>query len=302
MNVGKVRVAARGAGDEVEQARRYLASAQDATGGWGYQAGRAAFVEPTALCLLALGSAQPDALRAGQTWLRAGQLADGSWGVSRADQEGSWATAWAIWALSSVTPPGESVSLARGVTWWATWQPWVGAPGQERDPALWIDTSLTGWPWSTGGTSWVEPTSLGIIALAVAGRRDSPRVTEGIRYLRDRVCVSGGWNVGNPHMLSQDLPPAIAPTALALLALQDQGLPPSDAHVSAGRATLDSLLLQARTPLNLAWGLWAARRYQRRPDDPARRLREQQASDGSWRGSPYLTALAVLALTTEGLP
>ena len=296
MNIGEVRVAVRGVGDAVEQARRYLASAQDATGGWGYQAGRAAFVEPTALCLLALGSAQPDALRVGQTWLRDGQLADGGWGISRIDREGSWATAWAIWALSSVTPPSESVNLARGVTWWETWQPWVGTPGQERDPALWIDPSLTGWPWSTGGTSWVEPTALGIIALAAVGRRDSPRVAEAIGYLRDRACWHGGWNTGNPRMISQDLPPAVVPTALVLLALQDAGLSPSDAHVSAGLATLDTLLLAARTPLNLAWGLGAARRYQRRSDDPARYLRAQQASNGGWRDSPYLTALAVLAL------
>jgi len=279
-----------------ERARRYLVRVQDAAGGWGYQANQTAFVEPTALCLLALaGDERADALQAGQAWLRRTQLADGGWGVSPADQEGSWATAWAIWSLASTTTT-HTEALKRGVTWWADWQPWVGEPGQERDPALWIDPTAAGWPWSTGGASWVEPTALGIIALAVAGRRASPRVAEGVRYLRDRTCANGGWNVGNPYMLGQSLPPAIPPTALALLALQEARAYQTEALVSTSLATLDTLMQQAHTPLNLAWGLWAMRCYTRRPPDLPARLCGLQAPDGSWRGSPYLTALAALAL------
>lgn len=279
-----------------EHARHYLARVQDAAGGWGYQANQVAFVEPTALCLLALaGSEQPDALQAGQSWLRQMQLADGGWGVSPADHEGSWATAWAIWALISTTTT-HTDELKRGVIWWEAWQPWVGESGQERDPALWIDPTAAGWPWSPGGTSWVEPTALGIIALIAAGRRESPRVVEGLRYLRDRACANGGWNVGNPYMLGQNIPPTIPPTALVLLSLHEAGVSQNETIVSASLAVLDSLMQQTHTPLNLAWGLWAARRCHRRSEALVARLRDQQAPDGSWRGSPYLTALAILAL------
>ncbi len=286
---------------EIARARRYLAHAQDATGGWGYQAQQPAFVEPTALCLLALtGSEQTDARRAGETWLQQTQHPDGGWGVSPADREGSWATAWAIWGLARAAPPLTN-ALERAVNWWMTWQDRPAQPGQGRDPVLWIDFSLTGWPWSPGGASWVEPTALGIIALVQAGRGSSPRVAEGVRYLRDRACADGGWNVGNPYMLGQRLPPAIPPTALALLALQEAGVPQTDPLVSAGLATLDHLVQQAHTPLNLAWGLWGAGRYRRRAEALVARLLEHQAPDGSWRDSPYLTALAVLALEEAGL-
>jgi len=281
----------------VERARRYLAHVQDADGGWGYRAHQAAFVEPTALGVLALaGSEHADALRAGQSWLAHTQHPDGSWGVSPADEEGSWATAWAIWSLAD-TSAAPAEALARGVAWWRAWQPWVGEPGQERDPALWIDPSLAGWPWSFQGASWVEPTALGIIALVAAGGREDPRVREGLRYLLDRTCATGGWNVGNPYMLGQNLPPLIPPTALALLALREAGVPPADAVVRAALETLDALVQQAHTPLNLAWGLWAMRCYAPHGSEKlAARLCDQQAPDDSWRHSPYLTALAILAL------
>jgi len=276
-------------------AQDYLARVQETSGGWGYQARQRAFVEPTALCLLALAdSTQTAARQAGVAWLEQMQLPDGSWGVSAADPEGGWATAWAIWALASTA--ATSPALARAVSWWATWQDQRGQVPPGRDPVLWLDFSVTGWPWNPGGASWVEPTALGLIALVRAGQGAHPRVAEGVRYLRDRACATGGWNVGNPYMLGQNLPPAIPPTALALMALQETGLAETDPLVSAGLATLERLLQQAHTPLNLAWGLWGARRYQRNGEDLIARLEKHQAPDGSWRDSPYLTAVAILAL------
>lgn len=286
---------------DIARARRYLAQAQDATGGWGYQARQPAFVEPTALCLLALaGSEQLDAQQAGETWLLRAQHPDGGWGVSPADHESCWATAWAIWALAraATTQSGLATTAAfeHAVNWWAAWQDQRGQPSTGWNPVLWIDLSVTGWPWNAGGASWVEPTALGIIALVQAGQGTNSRVAEGVRYLRDRACATGGWNVGNPYMLGQSLPPAIPPTALALLALQEVNVPETDPLVSAGLTTLDGLVQQAHTPLNLAWGLWAASRYRRRSEALVARLSDHQAPTGSWRDSPYLTALAILAL------
>ena len=53
------------------------------------------------------------------------------------------------------------------------------------------DPTLTGWPWVGGTHSWVEPTSLAVLALRREGLGKHPRVEEGLKVIRDRAIVSG---------------------------------------------------------------------------------------------------------------
>jgi hypothetical protein len=78
---------------------------------------------------------------------------------------------------------------------------------------------LVGWPWVSGTHSWVEPTSLALLAMGREGRAGHPRAREGVRVLIDRAIPGGGWNVGNTVVFGTRLRPSPGPSGLALLAL-----------------------------------------------------------------------------------
>jgi hypothetical protein len=89
------------------------------------------------------------------------------------------------------------------------------------------DNTLRGWSWIEGTFSWIEPTSLCLLALkksqaTLHPRERSARIDEAERMLLDRVCRTGGWNYGNSNMLGQELHAYVPTTALALLAMQDR--------------------------------------------------------------------------------
>jgi len=89
------------------------------------------------------------------------------------------------------------------------------------------DNSLSGWNWTPGTASWVEPTAHALLLLralpaemlppAAAKRRQLAE-----RMLFDRMCPGGGWNSGNPLVYGVASVPRPGPTAWALLALRDQ--------------------------------------------------------------------------------
>jgi hypothetical protein len=81
------------------------------------------------------------------------------------------------------------------------------------------NTLLRGWPWVDTTHSWVEPTSISVLALKAAGLGSGPRVREAVRLLVDRMLPRGGWNQGNPVILGNVLRPHVQPTGLALAAL-----------------------------------------------------------------------------------
>ena len=54
------------------------------------------------------------------------------------------------------------------------------------------------------------------LGLQIAGKS----IADGVRLLKDRECVGGGWNYGNRVVYGVDLPPYVQTTAAALLALQ----------------------------------------------------------------------------------
>jgi hypothetical protein len=279
-------------------ARAFLARSQNPDGGWGYRFGSPSVTEPTAVVLIALSpdlEAAPAVERA-RRWLQGAQRPDGGWGLDPTDPESHWMTAWGILGLARLDPHAPEV--ARGVRWLIELliiRIEAAELTAEVRRILQIDPALRGWPWRPGEASWVEPTALALLALhaasAVETHRD--RITEAVGYLADRRCVGGGWNFGNPFMLGANLPPRPHPTAWALLALRilsPRAIRPED--VTALRAEMH----RDGGAMALALGQLALAAMGIEDLEARERLRRAQGPDGSWEGSPYVTALSALAL------
>jgi len=275
----------------------FLMSTQNPDGGWSYATGEPSVVEVTAAVTLALQD-QPDAAAArgrGLAWLVAAQHRDGGWGLTVEDAESGWQTAWAALVLAREGEPGDPLEKAIG------WLLRVEALKFADDKLqgglrqlLAIDPTLRGWPWLPNQASWVEPTALAVLALAKvpATTPIAVRLDEAVRYLKDRRCTKGGWNVGSPVMLGASLPPRAEPTAWVMLALAPLA---RDAIVPQDLTALRSCMQHDGGTQALAWGLLALRVLGEDDEAGAARLAALQASDGGWNGNPYHTAVAMMA-------
>ena len=285
----------------------WLLGAQSSDGSWGYRTGGAGYVEPTALATIALvGEPGPDldavpAVQRATEFLRSLQHPDGSWSIRSGDDEPSWMTGYAMWALARAErAPGAGPTrgpLDAAIQWLLA-EPRLRASAEGVAAARRIsrvDGTLAGWPWLVEDTPWAFPTALGLIAAGIAGRAAAPRVRQAVAYLYDRACEGGGWNVGNPYTFDKVYLPTLIDTAAVLLGLKAVGEGESD-PVLAGLARLQAMLAKAGSPLGLSWGLIAATAHG--VDLPAARTRllARQSPDGRWGDGPFATALAALAV------
>lgn len=282
-------------------AQIFLLETQHRDGGWGYAPGHAATVEATSAAVLALAPAEAAtaSLERAVAWLAAAQHNDGGWGLGADDPASGWQTAWAVLALTAAGQ--KEAETARGSAWLLRVQLALVEKPEDVNwtrVTLGIDPSLRGWPWQPGQASWVEPTALALQALApqTAAPTVRPRLDEAIRYLQDRRCRGGGWNVGNPVMFSQPLPPRACPTAWVLIALAK--LAPA-AILDDDLATLRREMYADGSASALGWGLWTLRVLGHAEPQAASRLRDRQAANGGWNENPYHTAIALLALREQ---
>jgi squalene cyclase len=270
----------------------FLLQAQNADGGWGYRVRGMSYVEPTAAVLLALSD--PTVRARGRDFLLSLQHADGGWGIAALDSESGWMTAWATRALADF--PETRAAVTRGAQWLlATEGLRVTDPDARRIilELHKIDSALGAWPWQPGDAAWVHPTALAMLALAATGEPAHARVRDGVKYLFDRACTEGGWNIGNPWMLDKQIPATIQDTAVVLRALRAVGESASNAYVAAALRILRDALARAKTPVELAWGIFALRDWNVDVGDAIARLNALQSADGSWSGNPFITATAV---------
>jgi Prenyltransferase and squalene oxidase repeat len=212
----------------------FLRNAQNADGGWGFHPGAQSRVEATGWALQALvGASWPDIpadIGRGFQFLRTAQLPDGSWPATPGQEIGSWVTSLACWTLLYGKTASDAV-LA-GLQWlyrdWpgdsTPWRRWLMKLSSQRHISP-MNTALRGWGWTPGTSSWVEPTSLALIALGQSPKELLPggvfrrrQLAEAMLY--DRMCPGGGWNCGNPRVYGVAGEPQVVPTVWALLALR----------------------------------------------------------------------------------
>jgi hypothetical protein len=204
----------------------FLLGAQNQDGGWGFVTKSNSRVEPTCWAIRALRNSpvpiSKESFKSAFDYLLSAQLKDGSWSSVAEATSGSWVTSLASSVLSQDKIYSREVHAA--LKWLCDDYP--------RDSALWRrllqrlrssepisshDDSYRGWGWTPRTASWVEPTAFAIQALrdcredlrpgAAANRLE---LATGLLY--DRTCPNGGWNCGNPMVLT---------SGWALLALRD---------------------------------------------------------------------------------
>lgn len=231
-------------------------------GGFSSRPGGQYRPDATAWAALALrtGGIEPERLDAAMLRLGKSQAEDGRIALAADQPEAFWPTALAILAWHK--NPGFVHCQSRAAAFL------LKTTGNHfkrtSDSPAGHDTNIRGWPWIEGTHSWVEPTSLGMIALRICGNEGGDRVEEACRLLRDRQLSRGGWNYGNTTVFGTELEAMPESTGLALSALP--GLTARQG-VSRSLVMLKESIRTLKTPLSLGWAILGLAAWGERPGD-----------------------------------
>jgi hypothetical protein len=243
-----------------------LLGAQNKDGGWGAVKGKRSNTESTSFALMALksldGKPFDRQVTTGLKWLRRHQKDDGSWPLNDALAKSSWTTPIAALALLPFQDQREHA--LRAAKWILTQEGrkprWIGTLLFRLSlisKTVELDPYLSGWSWTAGAFSWVEPTSYSLMALkklrpSLVGTNCDERIRQGEMLIYDRMCENGGWNYGNSKVLGEALWPYPDVTAVALIALQDRA--EREANQTSLRA-LYAMMREAASGAALGWGI-----------------------------------------------
>lgn len=268
------------------------------------------------------------AVKTGLDWLRSGWHEDGGWGIFPDDQFSNWGTYLGAWVFSVIlknptlakrfAQTGDDIKLSKAHDFISSKmrEPVVSQDQQiEVKKLLNINSSYLGFSWGPSEAGWVITTSLAMIARAIYFS-DTNKIaadeiiTNAKEYLIDRSCPVGGWNVGNPYVFDKQLPPTPDATSYALLAWSACSTAADFNQISTvngGVSQLDTFVQNSRSAQTIALGVWALRLW----EDASNLYELLLVGDGSdgkphidgqdkfggWNNSPYITALAALALS-----
>ncbi|HXV81271.1 MAG TPA: prenyltransferase/squalene oxidase repeat-containing protein [Candidatus Binatia bacterium] len=243
-----------------------LLSAQNEDGGWGAVKGKRSNTESTSFALMALKSLEEQAFiqqtNAALKWLVQHQKDNGSWSLNDVSKQSSWTTPLAVLALLSFQDQKERA--LRGGKWILTQEGrkpgWIASLLVRLSlvrKSVELDPFLSGWSWTAGAFSWVEPTSYSLMVLkklkrSLTGTNCEERIRQGEMLVYDRMCENGGWNYGNSRVLGEALWPYPDVTAVALIALQDRAT--NKANQKSLQA-LDGMMRETASGMTLGWGI-----------------------------------------------
>jgi len=237
-----------------------LAGLQNQDGGWGYQAGKSSWLEPTFYAMLALEGVPGHAVALDRAFalIRSWQLPNGGCQPNSKVDQPNWTTA--LWVSLHCRRRVLDDRLQKAVEWL------VQSRGAESSPLRWLANrirpmekgyrpELYGWNWFPETHSWVEPTAHAIVALQLAlscygsmkdstRRQARDRVALGRQMLLARRCADGGWNYGSPRALGIELASYPETTATALLGLQNH----PDPAIQQSLDNAQSALKEERAP------------------------------------------------------
>jgi len=250
----------------IDTALAILLDAQNQDGGWSSVKGRKSNTESTSFALLALNSVEGGTFNRQKTtglrWLLQHQKEDGSWSFNDTTEQSSWTTPVAALALMSFQDQRQrALKAAKWILTQEGRKPgWVASLLVRLSVVqkmTELDPYLSGWSWTPGAFSWVEPTSYSLITLkklkgSLAETNCEERIRQGEMLIYDRMCENGGWNYGNSKVLGETLWPYPDVTAVALIALQDR--PTSEANQKSLRS-LDAMMREAGSGMALSWGI-----------------------------------------------
>ncbi len=286
---------------------QFLRRVQNDDGGWGYQHGLSSRAEPTSWVLLALsereeGSSEATSIQRGRDWLLSAQLKDGSWPASTGQMEGCWQTSLACLSLLAGGAPSSAVK--NGIRWLCDFWPvehgfWWNLQRRilGRDKDVLQNDFLKGWSWTRGTASWVEPTSLALIALQrcpleILPSRSARRIQLGEAFLYDRECPDGGWNCGNPVVYGVPGEAQVGPSVWALLALRKHVERPGN---QTGIRWLESRYPHLHSPSSLALAFLCLQQYRREVSPPSAPL-ASFLEGGEWLGDTLVLAWSLVGL------
>lgn len=227
---------------------------------WGYQPQGDPAAEPTVLSALGLlGKHSTPALRtAARTaadWLVEMQTDAGAIPVSEKITFRYWPTPHAILLWQALGGYDEPIRKAKQ---FLLQQAGLTFP---RVPHIGHDTTIAGWAWIEHTHSWVEPTSMGVLAMRSIGMLENHRTQNGLALLRDRSLPSGGWNYGNVTVFDAELRPHPAPTGLALLALA--GIDDENERIGNSCRYLSNEVANINAARSLCWSLLGLKAWNR---------------------------------------
>jgi hypothetical protein len=253
-------------------------------GGFAAMNGGAEDVDSTAWAVTALHvhGNDEETVSAGRNRLTRHQWGDGRVAISNRASWVWWPTSSALLAWAK---DREYEAAARNATGFLLATKGLHFP-RRPDAPITHDTSIRGWSWTAGTHSWVEPTSLAVLALRAVGKGKHERVEEAVSMLMDRMLPSGGWNYGNTLVFGRELRPMPESTGAALDALA--GYVPKE-RVQASLEYLKKSASRVRTPLALSWAILGLGAWDERPPDSEHRLAESVSRQS--RYGPYTTAL-----------
>jgi len=269
----------------------------------GYHQDDSPASEATALTGMALAAyGRAAAARMSADFLAEIQDTDGSVGIRGEQKTPRWPTGLAV--LAWLAAGGESdmsanrygSAIARGVEWILEFR---GRTSEKNDLVA-HDTTLAAWPWVEGTHSWMEPTSMQLLALKATLHGDDPRAREAVTLLLDRQLVTGGWNYGNTAVLGNLLRPHVQPTGMALLALAGESAEMN--RLAKSLEYLRSQLSASTTVSSLAWGLQGLAAHHGMPKRAQDWLEAAYKRPGRIGPSGYRSALIALASLGEASP